>query len=481
MFKRGFRGWIKHADFIIVDAIFLNFAMILAYKVVFDGWLYLDSEYTNITILALISDLLVFLLFNTMHNVLQRGLYLEFLATLRHCSYVLLTIMLFMFFTKFTEDFSRTFTIFALSYYVIFGFFSRVLWKHIARNHINPAVHDKMVFALLSPDAAEDTMLRINHSPTKNYQITGIIINGQTSRTEIDGVPVVASIDKAADYICSEPVDAVFVDCSITDPSIKELMNACVQMGIPICYHIPAVFGEGNKYFTERFGGEYVLTSSLNYATIHEQVAKRAMDIAGGIVGSLMALLIILIVGPKIKKASPGPILYVQERIGLNGRRFKMYKIRSMCMDADKKKKDLMEQNRVEGGLMFKMDFDPRVIGNEILPDGTYKTGIGDFIRRTSLDEFPQFFNVLLGQMSLVGTRPPTLDEWEKYEFHHRARMACKPGITGLWQVSGRSDITDFEEVVALDTQYIVNWSVGLDIKILLKTIKVVFGRQGAK
>ena len=100
-------------------------------------------------------------------------------------------------------------------------------------------------------------------------------------------------------------------------------------------------------------------------------------------------------------------------------------------MNADEKKKELMEQNRVKDGMMFKMDFDPRIIGNEILPDGTKKTGIGEFIRRTSLDEFPQFFNVLLGQMSLVGTRPPTVDEWEKYKFHHRARLACKPGVTG--------------------------------------------------
>ena len=129
---------------------------------------------------------------------------------------------------------------------------------------------------------------------------------------------------------------------------------------------------------------------------------------------------------------------------------------------------------------MFKMEFDPRVIGNRILTDGTKKSGIGEFIRRTSLDEFPQFFNVLAGEMSLVGTRPPTLDEWEKYEYHHRARLAVKPGITGLWQVSGRSEITDFEEVVRLDTEYITNFSIGLDLKILLKTVVVLLRRKGA-
>ena len=157
-----------------------------------------------------------------------------------------------------------------------------------------------------------------------------------------------------------------------------------------------------------------------------------------------------------------------------------MIKIRSMYLDADARKASLMAQNRVKDGMMFKLDFDPRIIGNEELPDGTRKTGIGEFIRKTSLDEFPQFFNVLKGDMSLVGTRPPTPDEWDKYEYHHRARLATKPGITGMWQVSGRSEITDFEEVVKLDTDYIQNWSIGLDIKILFKTVVNVITGKGA-
>ena len=131
-------------------------------------------------------------------------------------------------------------------------------------------------------------------------------------------------------------------------------------------------------------------------------------------------------------------------------------------------------------GMMFKMDFDPRIIGNKILPDGRKKTGIGQFIRKTSIDELPQFWNILKGDMSLVGTRPPTLDEWEKYEPHHRARMSFRPGLTGLWQVSGRSNITDFEKVVKLDTQYIGEWSVKNDLKIIFQTIVGVLKNEGA-
>ena len=149
-------------------------------------------------------------------------------------------------------------------------------------------------------------------------------------------------------------------------------------------------------------------------------------------------------------------------------------------MDAEERKAELMKDNKLGDGKMFKLDFDPRVIGNKILPDGTHKTGVGDFIRKTSLDEFPQFFNVLKGDMSIVGTRPPLLSETSLYELHHRARIAIKPGITGMWQVSGRSDITDFEEVVHLDTEYISNWNFGLDIKILFKTVMTVLKREGS-
>ena len=140
-------------------------------------------------------------------------------------------------------------------------------------------------------------------------------------------------------------------------------------------------------------------------------------------------------------------------------------------------KSSLMQKNEMQG-LMFKVEHDPRILGSG--EDGT-KKGIGWFIRTTSLDEFPQFWNILKGDMSLVGTRPPTVDEWEKYELHHRSRLRVKPGLTGMWQASGRSSITNFEEVVALDNQYIEHWSLSLDIKIIIRTMFNVLFRKGAK
>ena len=169
-----------------------------------------------------------------------------------------------------------------------------------------------------------------------------------------------------------------------------------------------------------------------------------------------------------VRCSSEGPIIFKQERIGRNGKKFKMYKFRSMYIDAEERKKELLDRNEMSG-YAFKMEDDPRII-----------KGIGKFIRHTSIDECPQFFNVLKGDMSLVGTRPPTVDEWNNYELRHRKRMAVKPGITGLWQVSGRNSINDFDEIVKLDAKYIAEWSIFLDVKIIFKTFKVVIKGDGA-
>ncbi|MGN0396165.1 MAG: sugar transferase, partial [Coprococcus sp.] len=288
-------------------------------------------------------------------------------------------------------------------------------------------------------------------------------------------------INTAAEYVCREWIDEVCVAYPDGESCPEELLEKLIETGVTLHTKIATVQDtRGRREIVERLGNYTVLTTTMNYASTRQLVYKRILDIIGGLCGCIFTLILTIILGPIIYIKSPGPIFFSQVRVGRNGRKFKIYKFRSMYLDAEERKKELLDQNKSEDGLMFKMDFDPRVIGNKLLPDGTKKTGIGDFIRRTSLDEFPQFFNVLKGEMSLVGTRPPTVDEWEQYELHHRARLATKPGITGMWQVSGRSNITDFEEVVKLDTDYINEWSIGTDIKILLKTVKIVLSGEGS-
>lgn len=195
---------------------------------------------------------------------------------------------------------------------------------------------------------------------------------------------------------------------------------------------------------------------------------KRFTDIVGAVLGLIITALAMVILGPLIKLESPGPLFFSQKRVGRNGRIFKIYKFRSMYADAEERKKNLMEKNEMKG-LMFKMKHDPRI------------TKIGKFIRKTSIDELPQFWNVLKGDMSLVGTRPPTIDEFEQYKGYHKQRLSMTPGLTGVWQVSGRNDIKDFEEIVAMDVDYINNWSLKRDIEIILQTIRVVLTSSGAR
>lgn len=201
---------------------------------------------------------------------------------------------------------------------------------------------------------------------------------------------------------------------------------------------------------------------------VHRSVkskAKRMIDILGAILGLAITAIIAVPIALAMQLDDPGPIFYSQTRCGLNGKPFRIWKFRSMVVNADKQKH--LIKNKAQGHI-FKNDDDPRV------------TILGRFLRRTSLDEFPQFWNVLLGDMSLVGTRPPTPDEVEKYAPHHHQRLQVKPGITGQWQVNGRSNVLDFEEIVQMDLDYQHRWSSTYDLSLIIQTIFVVLARKGA-
>lgn len=512
MYKRNVQGWLKHIDFILWDEFILQISYVIGFMIrhgwgkwPYTSWL---TAYKPLAIVLAVVDVLVAVIFNTMHNIMKRGKLREFIETVKHVVLVLLLMSLYLFSAQTGDAYSRITIYLTSGFHLILGYTIRLLWKPLVRK-INRE-KNKGTMILVADESAVRRILD-RASDLDGFEYAGIVLSNRDGTGEtIKGIKVVSCLTSAADYICREWVDEVFVypehlsDLKMANYEAVEsfiddsygsqaktnsgkisgqsdvaiLIEQCREMAIPIHIRLP-ISSSGGKSFMEKVGGYNVLTMTANYVSPFQMVIKRFFDIFGGLIGSVFALIIIVIVGPKIKKESPGPILFKQTRIGLNGKRFKFYKIRSMYMDAEERKKELMAQNRVSDGMMFKLDFDPRIIGNKI-EDGKQQTGIGEFIRRTSLDEFPQFFNVLKGDMSLVGTRPPTEDEWEKYKYHHRARLATKPGLTGMWQVSGRSDITDFEEVVKLDTEYINNWSIGLDLRIILKTVKAVLKHEGA-
>lgn len=295
----------------------------------------------------------------------------------------------------------------------------------------------------------------------------------------ICGVEIKATYGNFMEWLRREAVDEVYIDLPMdTGRSLIPYLQEMESMGIAINLSLP-IFHENNDQkkiswhpsisdTLSRCAGSPVITLNSTHMTVTDEILKRGLDIIGALVGCVLAVIAMILVAIPLKIESPGPLLFRQKRVGLNGRVFNIYKIRSMYADAEARKAELMDKNEMNG-LMFKMVNDPRI------------TQVGRFIRRTSIDELPQFFNVLVGDMSLVGTRPPTLDEYEHYKSHHKRRLSMKPGITGLWQVSGRNKIEDFEDVVRLDVQYIDQWSFWMDIRILLRTIAVVISRSGAE
>ena len=480
MYKKSEQGWLKHLDFIILDALCAQLAFVLAYglRFGFREWVYAEGIYRSLAVWMALFGLIISVMFNTMHDVLKRRWPTEVRQTLMQSVLVFGAVVVYLFSIKDAERYSRLVLWATLALYIVLAYALRVVWKRVLKRR-RRSDNSRAMLLIADRSTMAETINRFRAHPLENIGLCGLVpVDWDGTGETVDGIPVVATLEDAAQYICREWIDEVYVSVGNIGMVPYDLLDKCREMGVTV--HLRMMSLGSGKQTVEKIAGMPVITHSINITSPGQMMIKRAFDVFAGIALGLVALLAVLIVGPIIKRKSPGPILYAQERIGQNGRKFKMYKIRSMYLDADARKQDLMAQNRVADGLMFKLDFDPRIIGNEVLPDGTKKTGIGEFIRRYSIDETPQAINLLIGNMSLVGTRPPTVDEWERYELHHRARLAIKPGITGMWQVQGRSKIIDFEEITRLDTEYIANWDIGLDIRILFKTIWVVLQRKGA-
>ena len=481
MYRRDAKQWLKHLDFILLDLVILQLSFALAY-VIRHGWVnpYRQEVYANMALLLTLWDLVVIFFAEPFRNVLKRGYYREFMAILRQTLLLGAFATFYLFLTRSGVEYSRGTMMIMGGVYVLLSYAGRLGWKQVLFRIRREGNRSMLVVA--TQENAGKVLAELRGSSYGLYRLSGLIlVDGENPPEEIDGVSVVGTGADASGYAQRAWVDEVFVSIPEHCPFPQKLIDDFVEMGVTVHLNLPRVSTVPGKHqIVEKVGNSTVLTTSMNYATTGQSFTKRAMDILGGLVGTLICAVLFLFLAPAIYISSPGPVIFRQERIGKNGKHFYMYKFRSMYPDAEARKQALLKQNKMDSDLMFKLDFDPRIIGNRILPDGTKKTGLGQFLRSTSLDEFPQFFNVLRGDMSLVGTRPPLVSEFEAYQQHHRARMAVKPGITGLWQVSGRSEITDFEEVIALDTKYINEWSIGLDIKIILQTVVAVCRRRGS-
>jgi exopolysaccharide biosynthesis polyprenyl glycosylphosphotransferase len=302
-------------------------------------------------------------------------------------------------------------------------------------------------------------------------RIKGFLMGeGDTPKESIHGYPVLGLLENLVDVCKADTIDEV-VFCLENESvaKIEHYLEELEELGITVRMALDFYELQQSKREVSLLHGEIpIMTFHRKGFDANMLLLKRCLDVAGALVGLTITAGLSPFIALAIRIESPGPILFGQKRVGQNGRLFTCWKFRSMFADAEERKRELMTRNEVRGA-MFKMKDDPRV------------TKVGKFLRKASLDELPQFWNVLYGEMSLVGTRPPTPDEVARYENWQRRRISIKPGVTGLWQVSGRNQIKDFDEIVRLDLQYIDNWSLLFDIRIILRTVKVVFLREGSQ
>ena len=404
----------------------------------------------------------LFLLFCTIYtffidwnrDILTRGYLKEAFEVLKFMVIMMPFVLSVAYFLRWADTLSRFVIIHFTWSCTLLMFVMHILFKRVMRRVITS---EKLVVRLLVVSARErmDRVVQsLEHLNDEGYRVVATRFLEDENITE---------------EMVTVPFDEVFIDApDLPQERVRHLIEGFEEMGV-VCHYNLSLPDAGDAATKVASFGDYTVVSYTMFKSSYKRLLiKRVLDILGGLIGSILMILLSVFIIPAIKLESKGPAFFSQTRVGKNGRRFTIYKFRSMYQDAEERLKELQALNEVEGP-MFKMENDPRV------------TKVGRFLRKTSLDELPQFFNILKGDMSLVGTRPPTEKEFERYNEHYRRRISMTPGLTGLWQVSGRSDIENFDEVVRLDLRYIDNWSLMLDFKILFQTIGVVLKGSGAR
>lgn len=412
----------------------------------------------------------VFIFFNMNRYLMRRDKYEEFVYVLKVNAFVAAVLAVIFFLARQMEFLSRGVWVVTVLCNIILMYAGHLAAKQILLRQYT--VGDKLyMYLVTTSDRVERVVSQLKESEEfHSYVVRIAILDVDRRGQKIDGIPVVATLEDLFEDARKEVVDVAYINISYsTGKSLERYIREFEEMGITVQLNINVLERqEGFGKQIDMIGDYPVVSFAPRFFDYNKLVMKRIIDIVGALIGLAITAVVTVFLAPVLKLESPGPLVFRQKRVGKNGRYFYIYKFRSMYRDAEERKAALMEKNEMKG-LMFKMTDDPRV------------TKVGKFIRATSIDELPQFWNILKGDMSLVGTRPPTVDEFQQYEARHKRRLSMKPGLTGMWQVSGRSNIEDFEEVVRMDLDYIDNWSLQLDAKIILKTIVVIFKKVGAK
>ena len=458
---------------LLVDMVSVLLAYFAAGLIRFDdnaGWFSTYLYMTTLLIFEVVCIVVFFVGRKRQEKFLGSGKFQNAIICLQNTAMLAVFGVFYLFATQTAGLISRYFVGFFFVGDLIISYALRMLYRIFLLKVAGSGINATNVMLIALKNEAPQIIRSIRDRKGNLINISCItIIDYDCVGKKIEGIPVVGNKNDYLDTHRENVYDEVFIHIPYDfEFELKKLILGFEEMGVTVNLNIEIYNLDAQEKTIRSFGHYSVISYMPVRFSAFDLFIKRTMDIFGSIVGLAICFICFLIFGPIIKLTSPGPVFFAQTRVGINGRRFRIYKFRSMYQDAEKRKAELMENNEMNG-LMFKMKDDPRI------------TPIGRFLRKSSIDELPQFWNVLKGDMSLVGTRPPTVDEYEQYESYHMRRLSIRPGITGLWQVSGRSDITDFEEVVRLDLKYIDSWSLLLDIRLIFATVGIVLFGKGAK
>ncbi|HTP30202.1 MAG TPA: sugar transferase [Anaeromyxobacteraceae bacterium] len=366
------------------------------------------------------------------------------------------------------RDLSRSFVVLYCACAWILLALNRLALRSIARAARRRGYNTRR-FAVVGsgPIAAEVVERTVQHREW-GIHFAGYVLDDHGDLAE-PTAPVLGRLSELPRILATEVVDEVlFAVPHQRFDKIEQALSTCEEQGIEAKIVINLFEGHRAQVSVQNINGLPVLAFTRTPSDAVALLAKRLFDVAVSATALIVLSPLFALVATAIRFHSPGPVFFRQRRVGMNGREFTLYKFRSMVVDAEEQLAGLRAYNEV-GGPIFKMTNDPRV------------TRIGRFLRRTSIDELPQFWNVLRGEMSIVGPRPPLPEEVSNYQGWHRRRLSMKPGITCIWQVSGRSDVGDFDRWAKLDLQYIDSWSLWCDLKIFAKTIPAVLIGRGAR
>ena len=467
MYRKRNKGWLKHLDFAVLDLMCMQICLALAY---FGrhrelSRLYSDSVYQNVVLLLAVFEFVYLFFIDGYRDILKRGYYIELVSAVKEVCLLEMLLAFYLFAVKSGDDFSRTVLFLLGIYELIGGYLVRILWKkHVMRRQSKEG--ENSLLLVTTSEYLEQVLENVRSNNFQTYFPAGIVLIGREKGVSdtYEGIPLIPE-SEMTEWVCRNWVDEALIVLPQEQHFGKEYMEAFSEMGIVTHYSIMQDFADAdNHQIAEKVCGYLVLTSGMQLVSNRQYLTKRVMDIAGGIAGSLITVILTIILGPLIYIKSPGPIFFTQKRVGKNGKLFKMYKFRTMCPDAEQKLKDLMERNEKDGPV-FKMKNDPRI------------TRVGKFLRKTSIDELPQLFNVLKGEMSIVGPRPALPREVAQYTAYEWQRLYVTPGLSCYWQIAPHRDQLSFEEWMDLDIKYVHERSFPVDWKIIFRTFRsILFG-----